>query len=448
MRLVQVVVPDEKREQFFSTLRDREMGVSAMKEISGDTERTLISFIVPADAVEHILNDLQEIGLEEAWYMVSVETEFATFEGVDAVQDRWAKTPNKVAPRTLRSKAKDMRLNSRSYLWMMTLSTIIATAGLLIGSPAVVVGSMVLAPIVSPMLTASVGAVRNDRQMVLDSLWMQAYGLAVAVAGSVLFSLLVKHAFTVPTTLDITRLELLTVRLSPGLLSVAVGLAAGAAGSFSLATKGQVSIVGVMIAAALIPTAAASGIGFAWGRPVIGVGALLLLLVTIIAVNLGAVLMFKYLGYAPDSVDTPFFAVDTLREAAVVAGTIALIAVVVVGVGVGSYQQFAFEQSVNSATTDVLERQPYGELDVVALSSEYVGIGPVFGPSTVSVTLSRASDRQYGGLPSELHRAIRNRTGEDVTVTVQYQDYDRSNVSASLTGPGEHRTPAAQSVGE
>ena len=157
MRLVQVVVPDEKREQFFSTLRDREMGVSAMKEISGDTERTLISFIVPADAVEHILNDLQEIGLEEAWYMVSVETEFATFEGVDAVQDRWAKTPNKVAPRTLRSKAKDMRLNTRSYLWMMVLSAVVAVSGILVASPAVVVGSMIIAPIVSPTLAVSIG---------------------------------------------------------------------------------------------------------------------------------------------------------------------------------------------------------------------------------------------------------------------------------------------------
>ncbi|PSP61273.1 hypothetical protein BRC76_06340 [Halobacteriales archaeon QH_8_67_36] len=252
MRFVQVVVPDEQRDDIVSALRDRELGLSTAKETSGEDDRTLISFIVPADAVEHILDDLYDAGLREEWYIVSIETEFASFQHVDEVQDRWAKTPNRIAPRTLRSKAKDMRQNTRSYLWMMTLSTIIATAGLLVGSPAVVVGSMVLAPIVSPMLTASVGLVRDDQLMVFDSLRMQAIGLGFAIVGATLLSLLLKFVFVVPAELAVANIELIAIRFSPGLLSVVVGLAAGAAGSFSLATKGQVTIVGVMVAAALI----------------------------------------------------------------------------------------------------------------------------------------------------------------------------------------------------
>jgi len=441
MRLVQVVVPDERRDDIVSALDDRNLGYSTTNETGSEEAATLVSFIAPADAVEYILNDLQEVGLKEEWYIASVETQFASFEGVDDVQDTWANTPNKVAPRTLRSKAKDMRLNTRSYLWMMTLATVVATSGLLVGSPAVVVGSMVLAPIVSPMLTASVGTVRNDRQMVMDSLRMQGYGLGVAVVGALLFSLLVKYAFTVPTTLDVNQMELISIRFSPGLLSVAVGLAAGAGGSFSLATKGQVSIVGVMIAAALIPTAAAAGIGFAWGQPVVGVGAITLLLVTITAVNLGATLMFKYLGYEPDDVDKPFFAFDSTRDVAAVAATLLAVLIVVTTVGVGSYQQLAFEQSVNEATTDVLEDGQYGELQVVGTTSEHVGIGVPSSPSTVTVTLSRTSDRQYSGLANDLDRAISNRTDESVTVSVQYQDYHRSNVSASLTEPNDRPIP-------
>lgn len=439
MRLVQVVVPDESREDIVSAIQERNLGYSTANETSGDDDHTLVSFVAPADAVEYILDDLQEAGLEEEWYIVSMETEFASFEGVDEVQDEWAKTPNRVAPRTLRSKAKDMRLNTRSYLWMMVLSTVIATAGLLIGSPAVVVGSMVLAPIVSPMLTASVGAVRDDRAMVLDSLRMQAIGLGLAVVGAILFSLLLKYALAVPMTLDVGQMELIAIRFSPGMLSVAVGLAAGAAGAFSLATKGQVSIVGVMISAALIPTAAASGIGFAWGFPLVGVGSVVLLVMTIISVNLGGYLMLRYLDYEPDNVDTGFFEFEDVREVAVVAGTIVLVVVVVGAIGVGSYQQFTFERSVNAATTDVLERDAYDELDVVAITAEYVGAGPLSDPSTVTVTLSRFSGRQYNRLPNELDRAIRNRSDEEVTVTVRYQDYDRSNVSASLAGPPSGR---------
>jgi len=429
MRLVQVVVPDENRDAIVSALREQELGVSTTAETSGEGDRTLVSFIVPADAVEHVLDELRDIGLEDEWYIVSIETEFASYEGVDEVQNRWAKTPNRVAPRTHRSKAKDMRRNTRSYLWMMALSTVIATAGLLIGSPAIVVGSMVLAPIVSPMLTASVGLVRDDQRMVFDSIRSQAVGLGLAVVGATAVSWLLKSVLAVPGELAVGNVELIAIRFSPSILSVVVGLAAGAAGSFSLATKGQVSIVGVMVAAALIPTAAAAGIGFAWGRPAVGVGSTVLLTMTIVAVNIGAYLTFKYMGYEPDEVDRGVFTTNGLRRTAVLATTVVLVVAVVGAVGVGTYQQVTFERSVNAAATEVLQRPAYDGLGVVSITAEYVGIGPLFEPSTVTVTLSRSSNRAYRGLPNDFARAIDNRTGERVTAQVRYRDYDRSNVS-------------------
>jgi uncharacterized hydrophobic protein (TIGR00341 family) len=441
MRLVQVVVPDEKREAIVSALREQELGVSTTAETSGEDDRTLVSFIVPADAVEQVLDELYDIGFSDEWYIVSIETEFASYEGVDDVQNRWAKTPNKVAPRTLRSKAKDMRLNDRSYLWMMTLATVIATAGLLIGSPAIVVGSMVLAPIVSPMLTASIGLVRDDQLMVFDSIRMQGVGLGLAVVGATAFSWLLKTVFAVPAELAVANIELIAIRFSPSILSVVVGLAAGAAGSFSLATKGQVTIVGVMVAAALIPTAAAAGIGFAWERPAIGVGSTVLLVMTIVAVNLGAFLTFKYLGYEPDEVDSGVFTTDGLKRTATLAVTVLLVVTVMGAVTVGTYQQVTYERSINTATTEVLQRDSYDGLGVVSITAEYVGVGPLLEPSTVTATLSRSSDRAYSQLPDELAQAIGNRTSENVQVYVRYRDYQRSNVSASLRGGPRVTTP-------
>lgn len=433
MRLIQIAVPEDQRDAMVDVLEERHLGYIVSDGHAGRGQRSLISFVVPADAVEHVLDDLEGRGFDTKTFTVSVETEFATFDGVDEVQDTWAKTPNKIAPATLRSKAKDLRLNTRSYLWMMVLSTVIATAGLLLGSPAIVVGSMVLAPIVSPMLTASVGTVRDDREMVLDSLHMQGLGLGVAVVGAFLFSLVVKYGFAVPTTLDITTMEMIAVRLSPGVLGAIVGLASGAAGAWGLVTKGQVSIVGVMIAAALIPTAAASGVGLAWGVPVVGVGSLVLLLVTVVAVNVGGVLVLTYLGYRPDEVDEGFFEVDTARALAELALTALVVLAVVVAVGFGAYQQFAFERSVNAATTDVLDRGDYEDLEVTSITAQYVGAGPFSNPATVTVTLSRSSDQRYGDLPDEFERAIAERTDEAVVVKVGYQDFDWSNGASGST---------------
>ncbi len=434
MRLIQIAVPEDQRTDLVEVLEDRNLGYTVTNGLVDGGDRAIISFILPADAVEYVLDDMEQRGFDTETFTVSVEAEYATFEGVDAVQDEWAKTPNRIAPETLRSKAKDLRLNTRSYLWMMILSTVIATAGLLLGSPAIVVGSMVLAPIVSPMLTGAVGAVRDDRDMVLDSLHMQGLGLGIAVIGAFLFSLLAKQFFAVPMALDIATIEVISGRFSPGMLAVVVGLASGAAGAFGLATKGQVSIVGVMIAAALIPTAAASGIGFAWGVPIVGLGSLVLLLVTIVAVNVGGVTMLSYLGYRPDEIDEGFFDLSSAREIAVLAATTAAVVLIVVAVGYGSYQQFAFERSVNSAVTDVLEGGEYEELEVTSIATEYAAAGPFSDPTTVTVTLSRTSDQSYGDLPNSFYRAIANETDEDVQVRVQYQDFDQANVSTTGTG--------------
>ena len=427
MRLLQLSVPEEQRDAVLDTIRDRELGHVVTAGAGEGEGNVIINVVVPADAVEYVLGDLTEAGYDRSGYTVSLDAEFASFTGIDEVQNRWANTPNKIAPATLRSKAKDMRLNTRSYLWMMVLSAIVAVAGLLLSSPAVVVGSMVIAPIVSPSLTAIVGGVRNDRDMLLDSIHQQALGLGVSIVVAILFAVLVRESSVVPIALDVKQMALVAPRMSPTILSAAVGVAAGSAGAWGLATKGQVSIVGVMIAAALIPTAAAVGIGVAWGNPVVAVGALLLLVLNVLAINVGGAATLFYLGYRPDEIDESLFSIDRAREAVVVGGTVLLVVVTAALVGAGFYQQSTFERTVNDATSDVLDREEYRELGVLDVIIEYRTPGPFSEPTSMTVALSRTADREFPDLPNVLDRTISERTGEDVVVQVRYVDYDRSD---------------------
>jgi uncharacterized hydrophobic protein (TIGR00271 family) len=426
MRLLQISVPEERRDVIVEELRERQLGYTVVEGAGDKEDEFVVQFLVPADAVEHVLDDLEELGYEEDWFTASIEAEFGSFEQIDDVQNKWAKTPNKIAPQALRSKAKDMRPNTKSYLWMMVLSAIVATSGLVVGSPAVVVGSMVIAPIVSPMLTASIGAVRDDREMLLDSVHQQGIGLAVAAVAAVAFAALLKVTVAVPTAISVGTMELTASRLSPGLLSITVGLVGGAAGAYGLATKGNVTIVGVMIAAALIPTAASAGIGFAWGNLVAGLGALVLLVIVIAAVNLGSYLMLLYLGYRPDKVDEGLLAPVSGREALVIGGTVLLAVAVLVPVGIGAYQQSTFELSINTATSDVLDDREYRGLTVAGTSTEYAGLGSGGNPTNVTITLSRTADGSFSELPSLLDRRITEATGEEVVVRVQFVDYETS----------------------
>ncbi|MFB6140507.1 MAG: DUF389 domain-containing protein [Halosimplex sp.] len=435
MRLLQLSVPPEHREAVLAVLDGYDLGYTVAEGDGAGPDHALVSVIVPADAVERLLDDLRRSGYDPASFTVSIAAEFASFEGIDEVQSHWAKTPNRIAPETLRSKARDMRPNTRSYVWLMLLSTVIATAGLLIGSPAVLVGSMVVAPLVAPMLSASIGAVRDDRRMVGDSLRQQAVGLGVAVVGAAVASFLVRRLGIVPVTLDVTTVDLFAVRLSPSLLSVVVGLAAGAAGAFGLTTKGNVSIVGVMVAAALVPTAATVGMGAVWGDPAVALGALFLLGLTIVAVNVGAYLTLRYLGYRPDEVDTGLFELESAREWARFALTALAVVAVVTVVLVGSVQHVRFEYAVTQATSDVVADDAYGPLSLRGVTVQYAGLSPFRDPTTVSVSLTRLSDRSYPALPNELARGIAERTGENVTVLVSYTDYEVSNATGSTTAP-------------
>ncbi|QLH79079.1 TIGR00341 family protein [Halosimplex rubrum] len=434
MRLLQLSVPAEQRAAIREVLDGHDLGYTVAEGDGAKEGHALVTVVIPADAVERVLDDLQEAGYERSTYTVSTEAEFATFEGMDAVQRHWAETPNRIAPETLRAKARDMRPNTQSYVWLMLLSTVIATAGLLIGSPAVLVGSMVLAPLVAPMLAASIGAVRSDRPMVADSLRQQAVGLGVAVVGAVAASLLIRNLEIVSVTLDVTTVDLFAVRLSPGLLSVVVGLAAGAAGAFGLTTKGNVSIVGVMVAAALVPTAAVVGIGVAWGAASVALGALVLLGLTIVAVNAGAYLMLRYLGYRPEEAGGSFIDLESTAEKARFAATVLAVAAVVAVVLVGSAQHVRFEYAVTQATSDVISDEEYGPLSLRGVTVQYAGASPVRNPTTVSVSLTRRSDESYPSLPNELARQISDRTGEDVTVLVTYTDYEISNATGTRSG--------------
>ena len=318
-----------------------------------------------------------------------------------------------------------MSQDPTSFLAMIFLSAVIAVAGLLINSPAIVVGSMVIAPIVGPVLTATVGAAVGDRQMLLDSIWLQAVGLAVAVGGATLFAALVVISGFSPSTLDITTLDLIGVRLSPGLLAAVVGLAAGAAGAFGLTTKGPTSLIGVMIAAALIPTAATSGIAVVWGEPLVAIGSLLQLVLTMVLINLGSGFVLLAMGYRPEQSGWLFANAPRRRKLAVVATAVFLL-VVAGTVGGASAQQASIERTVTQEVDGLLSKPAYDEIESVTVDMEYAGtvVGVETDPPTATVVLTYSGEGEPPAVAAELASRIASGTNQQFILRVEYVEYD------------------------
>jgi len=421
VRYLEVLVDDDDRETVAKVFEKEGVDFVRQRAWTNGTSNWQFSAPVPSDAIGYLLDELEAAGVENEQLVIG-SLESATTPHSEALQSRFASGFDPLTHPEITSKARDMSQDPASFLAMVFLSAVIAAAGLLIGSPAIVVGSMVIAPIVGPVLTATVGAVVGDRQMLLDSLWLQVVGLVVAVVGAALFAAVVFVSGVSPSTLDITSLELVGVRLSPGVLSAVVGLAAGAAGAFALTTKGPTALIGVMIAAALIPTAATTGLAVVWGEPLVAVGSLLQLVMTMVLINLGSFVVLVAMGYRPTQSGW-LLASAPRRRKLVVLGTL-LVLLAVAGTAVGATtQQVGLERTVTEEVDGLLSEPAYAALESVSINMEYGGPAPGSEQPTVTVLVAYSGESDPPELTDDLDARLTAATGHELAVRVEFVEY-------------------------
>ncbi|ELY49302.1 DUF389 domain-containing protein [Natronolimnohabitans innermongolicus] len=429
MRRIEVFVPEDRCADALAVLDDEGIDYVRTAESGDGVDGELITFPLPAQAVESVLTALDEAGIDDDFVVVS-SIETARTPRIDDLEDRYVNgraEDDSIAHAEIRARALEMTPGRLTYYAMTVISAIVATAGLLLDSPAIVVGSMVIAPQVSAALTGTVGLVLDDREMVVDGLASLVLGLGVAIGSAFVFAWLVQFGGFVPSTIDITAIAQVQNRISPGLLTIIVGIGAGAAGAFGLATAIPVSLVGVMIAVALIPAAAAVGIGAAWGDAPVAIGAFLLVAVNATSILLSGLAVFWYLGYRPDDW-TP----GSVREnrsghwfdTLAVAVVLGVVVLSVGGVALGQY--VLYENAVNDEVRTVLDDEEYDDLELVEVRTEFVGGGVGSDESEVTVVVQRPADAPYPNLGGDLESSVSERTDRDVAIVVEYVDADRS----------------------
>lgn len=177
------------------------------------------------------------------------------------------------------------------FLLLMVLSAIVATLGLFLSSAAVIIGAMVLAPLMAPLISLSMGILRGDHNLLRTSLTTIGIGIALALGTAAFIALLIPFERITPE---------MAGRLNPNLLDLGIAIAAGIAGAYAHARESVMkSLPGVAIAVALAPPLCVAGIGVGWMDLHIISGALLLFLTNLVGIALAAATTFLVLGYAP-----------------------------------------------------------------------------------------------------------------------------------------------------
>jgi len=176
------------------------------------------------------------------------------------------------------------------FVAMVILSSIVAAVGLINANVAIIIGAMVIAPLLGPNVALSLATTLGDTELARRSMKTGGVGILVALAFAALVGLLLEVD---PNSPEIAS------RTYVGLGDVALALAAGGAATLGFTAGASSAVIGVMVAVALLPPLVTFGMllgGQFWHE---ALGAMLLLLVNIISINLAGVVSFLAQGIRP-----------------------------------------------------------------------------------------------------------------------------------------------------
>ncbi|MCU7853791.1 MAG: TIGR00341 family protein [Candidatus Thiodiazotropha sp. (ex Monitilora ramsayi)] len=255
----------------------------------GEDGRLAMRMLVTDENVQLVLDALQNVLGAQPMARIIVFPVDATLPQAKSEAEKKEDKASTTREAMYASVDKNARLDV-NYVVLVILSTVVAAIGLVENNVAVVIGAMVIAPLLGPNLAFGLGTALGDVHLMNKSLQSLLAGIGIAISLSFLIGVL--------WPFGITGTELLA-RTYVGLDSLALALASGAAAALSLTTGLPSVLVGVMVAVALLPPAAAVGLTLGHARPDLAQGAALLLAANIVCVNLAAKVVFLVKGIRP-----------------------------------------------------------------------------------------------------------------------------------------------------
>lgn len=189
----------------------------------------------------------------------------------------------------LRSEISAAAVVSQPFVLMNTFSAIVASYGLIADSTAVVIGAMLIAVLLGPIMGIALAVVDGNVKLLRAALIAESVGAGLVLL--VGFTVGILHSGIALST------EVLS-RTSPNLFDLAIALAAGAAGAFAtVSPRFAASVAGAAISTALVPPLAACGICLSRGQTELAGGAILLFATNIVAIQIASSMVLYAFGF-------------------------------------------------------------------------------------------------------------------------------------------------------
>ncbi|MFB2533162.1 DUF389 domain-containing protein [Paracoccus sp. p3-h83] len=284
----------------------------------------------------------------------------------------------------LRSRLRvDMRsaaLMTPGYLFMNALSAVIASYGLLADSPAVVIGAMIVALLLGPIMGVALAISDGDLKLLRKA------GISLLAGGVVVFGVAMAIGWV---HLDSPITNEIRSRTAPNLFDLAIALAGGAAGAYATASpRVGAGFVGVAIATALVPPLSASAILVTRGEYDAAGGAFLLAVTNIVAIQFAAAIVLWFNGFARDD-DGHVELISFLRRHVVSLLILAGLAFVLAANLTRKLDEETYRRQVRNILSEemaAMEGNRLDSLEVVTLEDRLLVRANVEGPRDPSIS--------------------------------------------------------------
>lgn len=287
LRKVEILTDKKQREDLEDILNKNDIQRQWWYKIS--EQNIKLEFIIVAEESEEILDNLEKrVGSFEGSKIIVSPIEAYLPKPKEKDTPVPEKTPDdekksgllRISRAELVDDIKDYGELSVNFMVMMILSSVVAGIGILKDNIAIIIGAMVIAPMLGPNISLAFGTVLGDIPLVKKSIRTNFAAIGIAIVISYFWGLLYPGSME-----EISRTE---IRIS----DLVIALMSGAAGAVALLRNASASLVGVMVAVALLPPLIKSGLLAGEGYWLYSLYAFLIFIANTICVNIASIITF------------------------------------------------------------------------------------------------------------------------------------------------------------
>ena len=300
LRLVELILPEDHTKYVQDLLKDCQAEGIWYETLMED--KIITRILLPAEKTEELIDLFEKhFSIVDGFRVIllPVEASIPRQEQEEVKSSDYAEIPAEETPASnigrisreeLYHDVADSAKITRFFFIMVILSSIVAAIGLLRSNVAIIIGAMVIAPLIGPNVALSLATTLGDISLARDSLKTTILGTGIAF----LLAVIIGFLFTVRP--DVPEIASRTVI---GIGDIILALAAGSAGALAFTTGVPASLIGVMVAVALLPPLVTCGMLVGSSHWQEATNAFLLVLTNIICINLAGVVTFLLQGIKP-----------------------------------------------------------------------------------------------------------------------------------------------------